>query len=683
MKLSVRNFKGLEKIDVELHNGLTLVKGPSGTGKSTLIESLLYAFTGKPSRCKPLGTNKKTEVTATFKYKNEDINIVRSTRPGRLVVRVAQHMDIEDAEAQSFINSIIGEKFDIVSYIPQNTTKSFMCMSPAVKLEFLEHIALDGKAGQWKEAAKKNVKECKLALAKAESALEVHTKMYSDVKCSSNTKQRAFDKTKYPSDNEKLKEYVDNYELNKRDAKDQLRLIRVETKQIEDELHQLKVREALKTEKEKRLKKKTWRIQKLDDQLKESPCENIAELRQMEKETKGLLDEIRQIETLEASFPRWYDPKKDMEKENAQWFEKQECKKDELKNCIEAAKLQHSVFFACPSCDTNLCFDKVTEETTITKKTAPTLFCRKSVKDLMREDAQVDSRIRERKISIQGIEKTKQKIQNVKDEWAEEVEREELEESLDVIRDFISIMKRKKKIEAEIDSLENEKEECAPSDVNRQQLENDLENLRMDREREEQKYEEANKTIQDVYEWKNKLDQFSRIKLLELSVEKATAAMNKKIEEFKGAEELKTAVSEAYGLSLLTIVNQINDNAAVYLDEFFREDPIEVSLKTFSCTKTNKKVKPSLKCEILYKSNEMTLENLSGGERARVVIAFNLALCDILDSSFVMLDEVTANLDSELTEQIFETVKSSMGGKVIVAVAHQCVDGVFDKVINF
>ena len=301
----------------------------------------------------------------------------------------------------------------------------------------------------------------------------------------------------------------------------------------------------------------------------------------------------------------------------------------------------------------------------------------------MREDAQVDSRIRERKISIQGIEKTKQKIQNVKDEWAEEVEREELEESLDVIRDFISIMKRKKKIEAEIDSLENEKEECAPSDVNRQQLENDLENLRMDREREEQKYEEANKTIQDVYEWKNKLDQFSRIKLLELSVEKATAAMNEKIEEFKGAEELKTAVSEAYGLSLLTIVNQINDNAAVYLDEFFREDPIEVSLKTFSCTKTNKKVKPSLKCEILYKSNEMTLENLSGGERARVVIAFNLALCDILDSSFVMLDEVTANLDSELTEQIFETVKSSMGGKVIVAVAHQCVDGVFDKVINF
>ena len=244
-------------------------------------------------------------------------------------------------------------------------------------------------------------------------------------------------------------------------------------------------------------------------------------------------------------------------------------------------------------------------------------------------------------------------------------------------------MKRKRKLVSDIDSLENEKEHIRHSIQDREKIEKHIETLRFDREKEEQKCEEANETIQDIYEWKNKRDNHHRLNSIELSVEKAKKTMNEKLEEFKGAEELNTAVEEAYSLSLLTILNEINDNADVYLDEFFKEDPIEVRLTAFSSTKTNKKVKPSVKCEILYKSNEMTLENLSGGERARVVIAFNLALCDILSSSFVMLDEVTANLDADLTEQIFETVKNSMGDKIIVAVAHQCVDGVFDKVINF
>ena len=68
-----------------------------------------------------------------------------------------------------------------------------------------------------------------------------------------------FDETKYPSDDEKLKEYKEKFELNKRDAKDQLRLIRHEMKESEAELSQFKVQEALKTEKEKRVKNKKLR----------------------------------------------------------------------------------------------------------------------------------------------------------------------------------------------------------------------------------------------------------------------------------------------------------------------------------------------------------------------------------------------------------------------------------------
>jgi DNA repair exonuclease SbcCD ATPase subunit len=598
-------------------------------------------------------------------------------------VKVANHLEIEDDEAQSFIDSIFGNQFDTVSYIPQNTTKSFMCMTPAAKLEFLENIALDGQAGKWKEAAKKNLKDCKLSLAKAEATLDVHKKMLADahVRIESD-----FDEAKYPTDEKKLKKIKEKYEFNKSEAKDQLRLIRVDLKTNASELSKIKVREALKKDKEKRLKNMKSRRQVLEGELKDSPCGNIQELREMEKDTRDILKDIHKIERLESSLPSWYDPDmKKMEETNSEWFDKQKREKERLKECIEAAKMKNSVFFDCPACSEKLCFDKVTEEASVSTKQKPIQNSRKTVRDFMREDAQIDSKIKQRKKLIQEIEKTQTKIKNIKDEWDEEMDKDELEDSLDTIREFVDLMKQKKVLNSEINQLENKEESCDECNLNQEQIEieKDIKKLRRDQMKEEQKWEDANKTLQDIYEWKNKVDKLSQMKSLETSVENATKTLNEKLEDFKGAEELKTTVSEAYGLSLLNIVKQINDNAAGYLDEFFVEDPIEVSLKTFSCTKTNKKVKPSLKCEILYKSNEMTLENLSGGERARVVIAFNLALCDILDSSVVMLDEVTANLDANLTEQIFETTKNALGGKIVIAVAHQCVDGVFDKVINF
>jgi DNA repair exonuclease SbcCD ATPase subunit len=681
MELLLQNFKGLENIHVKLDSGLTLIKGPSGVGKSTLLESILYALTGKPSRCKPLGTNKKTEVTLNFMHKKEKIEVVRSTRPGRLTVKVANHLEIEDDEAQSFINSIFGNQFDTVSYIPQNTTKSFMCMSPSAKLEFLENIALDGQAGKWKAAAKKNLKDCKLALAKAESALDVHKQMLADMRVHVVSD---FDESKYPTDEKKIKQFAEKYESKKMDARDQLRLIRSEIKKYESDLSKIKVREALKQDKEKRLKKMKLRRKKLEDELKDSPCDNIAELREMEKDTIDILKDIQKIEVLESSLPSWYNPDiKIMKATNSEWFDKQKKEKERIKECIASAKLKNSVFFDCPACSAKLCFDKSTEEVDISTQKIPTKFCKKNVRDFMREDAQIDSKVKQRKVLIQGIQKTQTEIKNIKDEWDEEMDKDELENSLDVIREFKDLMKQKQNLDSDIARFEKEELHEESCDLDQEQIKKDIQILRDDELNEEKKWEGANQTLQDIYEWKNKLDKFLRIRSIEASVENATATMNEKLDEFKGAEELKTAVSEAYGLALLNIVNQINDNAAGYLDEFFIEDPIEVSLKTFSCSKTNKKVKPSLKCEILYKSNEMTLDNLSGGERARVVIAFNLALCDILDSSIVMLDEVTANLDASLTEQIFETTKNALGGKIVVAVAHQCVDGVFDKVINF
>jgi DNA repair exonuclease SbcCD ATPase subunit len=206
-------------------------------------------------------------------------------------------------------------------------------------------------------------------------------------------------------------------------------------------------------------------------------------------------------------------------------------------------------------------------------------------------------------------------------------------------------------------------------------------------------FERADALLDTWNAWRREQEKYER-RLAELDMrrkarenaEKNERKAAEKLKEaslaLKGAEELKSAVLEAESLALVSLVNQINDHAATYLDVFFAEDPIEASLKTFTALKGKKKMKPSIQTEIQFKGNEMKLDGLSGGEQARVVVAFNLALCEILASPIIMLDEVTANLDADLTETIYDTIKASTDNKIVLAVAHQCIDGTFDHIIR-
>jgi len=183
-----------------------------------------------------------------------------------------------------------------------------------------------------------------------------------------------------------------------------------------------------------------------------------------------------------------------------------------------------------------------------------------------------------------------------------------------------------------------------------------------------------------MQEWER---QVNRKKDLMKRRDEASIKLKSACESLKGAEELKQAIAKAESLAITNIVDKINENAAKYLDEMFVDDPIDVHLQTFTQAKTGKKkIKPEIRAHIQYKENEMKLNGLSGGEKARVAIAFNLALCEIFDSPIVMLDEVTANLDADLAETVCECVKQAAPDKIVLVVAHQCVDGIFDSILH-
>ena len=79
---------------------------------------------------------------------------------------------------------------------------------------------------------------------------------------------------------------------------------------------------------------------------------------------------------------------------------------------------------------------------------------------------------------------------------------------------------------------------------------------------------------------------------------------------------------------------------------------------------------------------ECDINSLSGGETSRVILAFTLALGEMFNTPLLMLDECTASLDSESTSIVFDTIKENFRNKTVLVVAHQCTEGIFDKIIT-
>jgi len=138
MEVSLTNFRCWESKTLMIPStGICLINGRSGKGKSSILNSILYAVTGK---IKNITTINKKNTMVNLKIDN--ISITRSKGPNRLVVEKEGKI-YEDIEAQSIINSVFGDKFCNTSYIDQDNIYSFVYLSPSEKMEFLEKLLLD------------------------------------------------------------------------------------------------------------------------------------------------------------------------------------------------------------------------------------------------------------------------------------------------------------------------------------------------------------------------------------------------------------------------------------------------------------------------------------------------------------------------------------------------------------
>ena len=183
--------------------------------------------------------------------------------------------------------------------------------------------------------------------------------------------------------------------------------------------------------------------------------------------------------------------------------------------------------------------------------------------------------------------------------------------------------------------------------------------------------------IEKYKKYISQLDTYNNFKTRVEDLEIKEATLRK---DYTAACHFRDKIIEAESISITTLINNINTHAQFYLEQFFTDDPISVRLCAFKELKDGSK--PQINLEIDYKGIEHDLQMLSGGEMSRVILAFTLALSEMQNSKFVMLDESTASLDQELTASVIEGIKEHFSDKLVLVIAHQVVQGSFDKVVK-
>lgn len=150
MKLTIYNFRKFTKETIIfLERGkLILLKGSSGIGKTTILESIRWCFHGSMKNLYPFGTTQRLYVKIEIE---PDITIYRQKSPEKLTISYTdsnnKFHEYEDLVAQNIIDSLYGNKevWSCCSYVSQKMRCKLLTVSQTEKIEILNKISFNGE----------------------------------------------------------------------------------------------------------------------------------------------------------------------------------------------------------------------------------------------------------------------------------------------------------------------------------------------------------------------------------------------------------------------------------------------------------------------------------------------------------------------------------------------------------
>ena len=139
MILTLTNFRCYKKTTFEFpDNGTVLLWGTSGIGKTTIFKAINFVLFDKELKVTTYG-EKKCEVVLTYKQ----YTITRRKNPNYLMIKNDGDGSVYDNDvAQSKINELFGDNFQLTGYMPQKNSDKFFLMSNNEKATFLQSLSI-------------------------------------------------------------------------------------------------------------------------------------------------------------------------------------------------------------------------------------------------------------------------------------------------------------------------------------------------------------------------------------------------------------------------------------------------------------------------------------------------------------------------------------------------------------
>lgn len=653
LSLTLRNFRKFATAEFKFDQQLSLISGKSGQGKTTIFMAIIFALTGEGKKL-PMYGKTSCSVTLVMSHAGETVTVVRTKRPNRLRVTVSDKPTLEDKEAQAVIDDLFPQYH--MGYMSQRTDsgKSFILMTPMDKMRYIEQMAFGGEnVDKLINNCKELVKGRKNELMLSTRQRETSEKMLKDLKIDK------IDKTDCALDENEYDDRISQHERS---------LDSLKTKLI-----------------------KTENLIK----MKEDVASRLAKMPQIEENIDDLEDELQRINTHKQGWERYQRERNKLKKLN----EPSGMSKEEIKSMIQDMKAMielESEVRSLNSCRSKV--DKLSKqiEDSMVHMTCPScetevaMWCNKLIIPAVKgvtvgdeeraaltpeEAKRLEERRMKTKLRVEELEKKLVELEKLRGEYPElddaqvqldglfrtksndelYAKQKALCASLKMDRpdydDTTESLLRKKKVLYE----RREKEETLAGIV----IKHDPDELTAN-------IETLTETMRRLAELKRSAQSVRCWNAVEALI-KTEADLNM---SYPRAVKLQEIIKTAEKMAVTEVIEEINLHAQMYLDSFIED--INVML-AFDGVKLN--------VEVTQDGHDSDLQNLSGGELARVILAFTIALAEINNVKLLLLDECVASLDQESTGQVIEAIKTNFNGTVI-CIAHQTTTGVFDHVLE-
>lgn len=744
MKVYIHNFRCHSKVEFLIPKGLSILSGPSGIGKSSLLEAITFALTGKTT--KPLRLSKNCIVELEI----DNLRIIRKY-PNVLKLHINEKV-YEENTAQSIVDSTIlnSKLFRLASYIPQNTFSSILSVPPREAKELLETFGCPN-VSTIKEKIKGKILEIKNQCIEVSTEIQATESFLREIVVGEKinkpeTSVNPSSLTILKNERQSLKKKKEEIEKTlqqqqseierKEKFEHQKQKLETELETLESQyadLPNLQESQILEFERQVKMKKQVLEnlilqedIQKIEQTIKEDTSEFFQDIQnQLNAIPEFDMETIQKRHETYKSQPTFNDLLSEVQSlfpKGTANIKKPETLRTFLvrklankKECIYCSKemyVSHYSLYSIPKKELKPIVDPNNR-----KKLQNILTCLETAIETQSEpqtnlepisDAEYEVYVqynwdKKRLINIlnnKNLPKSIEKQINQLERKKLRLETNLIQKCTQTSKDLSSIISKESSQLSEMWLNHTSKTKLKREILNRKNTLSSIEKfLQSFKECPNNLNCECQKISNSILEISEKIEtlsvQFSKQKEYEtyqkkkqlfdnLSLKKQNLETQKQKSESSllGYKGLMSTISEAETLAFEDTLTNLNVYAKKYLDELF-DTPISVRLKTLKQNKTNSKTRAQVSVQIEYKNNiyEST-SSLSGGERQRCELAYVLAMFEMSSSPILFLDECLNNLDETILEKACRLLRNLAENKYIVVVSHEANIGMFDSIIE-